>query len=121
MVMKQIKYKGDCFYSFRDGVDIEDVEVQKMIDTVTKEIIDGKQEMHLTAMGNTVVFGIKYEDEAQIIVSKDYDEATILCEGGVWEPINYKTENKRASLEELSRSELINMLLKSDYNPHREV
>lgn len=119
--MEQIKYKGDCFYSFKNGVDVEDTEVQKMIDDAINGLIEDKLDHYMSATGNTIVIGMRYEDEVQIVVSKDYDEATILYENGIWEPVNYEIEDRRDYLEELSRSELIDLLLRSDYNPRKEV
>lgn len=119
--MRQIKYKGGNFYSFREGVNLSDDKIQRMIDDVVKKLIDDQMDRYTVATGNAIVIGLRCDDEIQIIVSKDYDEATLFYKNGEWVPVSYKMENRRDYLEELSRSELIDLVLRSEYNPRKEV
>lgn len=119
--MIQIKYNNDYFYSFKDGVHLNNDEIQNMIDEVVDNLITYNDDYHILSTGDTVVIGIKYSDEMQIIVSQDYDEATLFLENNEWVPVNYTVEYRRDELEELSRSELIDLVLRSEYNPRKEV
>lgn len=57
------------------GVDIEDDEVQKYVDEVTKRLCSERWEpgeFSATGTGNLLVFGVKWEDGVDIYVTKDY-------------------------------------------------
>lgn len=115
-----IKLNDANFFSFRDGSNVSTGELQKMIDDVTNKLMEGAPgDFNTQATGNTIVFGVKYNDEINIYVSQDYKEADIILNKrtGKWEPIDYMEDY----LRNCSRSELINIILNSEYSPKKEV
>ena len=119
--MKQIKYKGDCFYSFKDGADVSDDEIQEMIDGVVEDVTENGLLFSYAATGNTIVIGYSHGGDAKIVVTKGYDEAELVFEDNEWNPIDYKKEEMKDYLESLPRHELIEMLLRSEYDPRKEI
>lgn len=57
------------------AVDIEDDEVQKYVDKITKKLCSDDYklgEFYIVGSGNLFVFGFKWEDGVDIYVTKDY-------------------------------------------------
>lgn len=57
------------------AVDIEDDEVQKYVDKITKKLCSDDYkpgEFYIAGSGNLFVFGFKWEDGVDIYVTKDY-------------------------------------------------
>lgn len=108
-----MKIRNEHFYSFKNGVKVDDASLQKMIDETTNKMISGETGDHYyTAIGNSLVAGIRFEDEIALFVTQDFKEATILLDkDGKWRPINYRYERM---IEELRREEPL-------YNPRKEV
>lgn len=107
--MNRIYFKGRSFYSFKDGKHVEDLYVQRMIDEVVDEMVHGESGDHFfTATGDTLVAGIRFEDEIAIFVTQSYDEATlILDKDGQWISIDYGEEKMSPE--------------RAEYNPRKEV
>lgn len=62
------------------AVDIKDAEIQKYVDEVIKNLCSDKRkpgEFCLTGTGNLLVLGVKWEDSADVYVTKDYWEDSI--------------------------------------------
>lgn len=115
-------------FSKNDGVKLKDSEIQDMIDDVIKRL-DAPGEYSLSATGDTIVIGFRWEEEINIYVCKNYEHAEAwLDENGNWEKMDwlkdYEEEEIREKYEEFSRDELIEMLIKDrkpQYNPRKEV
>lgn len=63
------------FMSHEDAVHISDEEINKFVEktaTVLKSLSPG--EFSITGTGDTMVFGLKFEDEENIYVCRDYSE-----------------------------------------------
>lgn len=74
-VTKTISYPKD-YYDFKDGVDIENNEINKWIKECVNDCKDNGG-VSCRASGNTIVVVIEYEDEYEVIVSKNYSTAEI--------------------------------------------
>lgn len=97
--------RGDFITNY--GVELDDEEIQEMIDGVLeefeKEPVPGN--FHYIATGNVCVIGLFFKDEIEIIVSKNYEEASIYEEDGKWKVMEWYEDDYRKY---------------PDYNPRRE-
>lgn len=128
-----------------DAVRLSDDEVQRLIDDVTKTLLDkikrnDENNSTFCGTGDTMVFGFVFDedgdnelDTVNIFVCRNYEEAE------AWFTKNYRDFEKMnwekdyemeeydaevAELERYSKDDLIKMVMKSkyaDYNPHKEV
>lgn len=65
------------------AVDIEDVKIKEYVDKAIKSLCSDKRkpgEFYIVRMGNLLVLGTKWEDSADIYVTKDYWEDSIATE-----------------------------------------
>jgi len=87
----QIKYRGKYFTNPRNAVHVKIDEVQKMIDEVKEGILNDPEPFafHYQSTGDVLVIGWRGDDEATIIVTQNYCEATLLKEGDNWTPVQY--------------------------------
>ncbi len=120
--MTRFYYDKD-FYSFENGYRLEDNEVQKMVDDVTKRCEESYRkdicDSYFIATGDTIVFGYVWEDEISIFVCRGYKEATAIeNEYGDLKKVDYgydyeeeEREAERATLENCDKNELIDMIL----------
>lgn len=126
----QIKFKGKYFDTQKDAVHVDDLYVQKMIDEVIEKLIESKEEktdFSFAATGDTLVAGVKWEEdgEIEVIVTQNYRHACLLRDSwGNYQPLDWRAE----SYEDMSKEELIGViqsleerLNRPDYNPRREV
>ena len=56
----------------KDSVDVDDAKIQDWIDQISYTLRTTDDEKCVIASGNTVVIGLKYREEIQIIVAKNY-------------------------------------------------
>lgn len=132
----QIKFKGKYFDIHKDAVHVEDEYVQKMIDDVIEKLIKSKDknDFSFSCTGDTLVAGVKWDvdDEIDIIVTQDYNEACLLKDKfGNYQPLDWGEETERNELLDKSVDDLVEeiMLLRKEledqrkpqYNPRREV
>ncbi len=64
---------------FKDGSTNEqsDETISEWVEQAYKHCIENPNSFYHMACGNTVVIGLPYEDEIEIIVARDYDEYTV--------------------------------------------
>lgn len=133
------------FRDCSDAVRLSDEEVQRLVDDVTKRLLDkidrnAENNSAFCGTGDTMVFGFAFDedndgelDAINIFVCRNYEEAEAWLtedyrnfEKMNWEK-DYEMEEydaERAELEQYSKDDLIRMVIKSryaDYNPHKEV
>lgn len=82
------------YCSFKDGVDVENDEINKDIKNMITSLENSTDEndfMRFTATGNTIIFVMKYveDEEYHIVVGKDYYETYVPMENKV-ERNNYE-------------------------------
>lgn len=73
----------DDFYQFGDGVKLTDDEIKGFLFDVKNVLTRDKREWgvhQVVATGDTLVFGIKYEDEYVFYVCKNYQELSVAKE-----------------------------------------
>ena len=69
------------FYHFGSGKKISDKNIQEMVNKVVDNIKKADVgDFYVTATGDTMVVALKYEDNIDIIVAKDYWEDTLTDE-----------------------------------------
>ena len=69
------------FYHFGSGKKISDKNIQEMVNKVVDNIKKADVgDFYVTATGDTMVVALKYEDNIDIIVAKDYWEDTLTNE-----------------------------------------
>ena len=69
------------FYHFGSGKKISDKNIQEMVNKVVDNIKRADVgDFYVTATGDTMVVALKYEDNIDIIVAKDYWEDTLTDE-----------------------------------------
>ena len=69
------------FYHFGSGKKISDKDIQGMVNRVVDNIKKADAgDFYITATGDTMVVALKYEDNIDIIVAKDYWEDTLTDE-----------------------------------------
>lgn len=136
-MLKKLNFKGKYFRDTKEAVHVKDADVQRMIDEVVQSLIDGTSYAYQIT-GDTIVIGIRFDtdNEISVFVSQNYDTAILLTEdnGRTWEPIDWKYEEDKDVLCDLSKDELITQILdlqdklrieresnRPVYNPHREV
>ncbi len=67
--------KTFCHTSSNNSVEVSDDDIQKMIDRVYNGVNDEKDSyFYTTAIGNTLVVGVKDSDSTTVYVTKDYYE-----------------------------------------------
>lgn len=133
------------FRDCSDAVRLSDDEVQRLVDDVTKTLLDkikrnDENNSTFCGTGDTMVFGFVFDEDGDneldtinIFVCRNYEEAE------AWFTKNYRDFEKMnwekdyemeeydaevAELERYSKDDLIKMVMKSkyaDYNPHKEV
>ena len=133
------------FRDCSDAVRLSDDEVQRLVDDVTKTLLDkikrnDENNSTFCGTGDTMVFGFVFDEDGDneldtinIFVCRNYEEAE------AWFTKNYRDFEKMnwekdyemekydaevAELERYSKDDLIRMVMKSkyaDYNPHKEV
>lgn len=88
-------YNTDDFVK-NDGVDLNSTSIQNLIDEVLSQLYKNsmaRTDFSFCATGNTIVFGIRWEDEMNIFVCKNYEHGEAWKNNGKWEKIdwyNYK-------------------------------
>lgn len=133
------------FRDCSDAVRLSDDEVQRLVDDVTKTLLDkikrnDENNSTFCGTGDTMVFGFVFDEDGDneldtinIFVCRNYEEAE------AWFTKNYRDFEKMnwekdyemeeynaevAELEKYSKDDLIRMVIKeryADYNPHKEV
>ena len=69
------------FYHFDSGKKISDKNIQEMVNKVVDNIKKAEVgDFHIMATGDTMVVALKYEDNIDVIVAKDYWEDTLTDE-----------------------------------------
>ena len=69
------------FYHFSDGKKISDKDIQGMVNKVVDNIKQADVgDFYTMATGDTMVVALKYEDDIDVIVAKDYWEDTLTDE-----------------------------------------
>lgn len=123
--MIKLDFGGKYFTSMEDAVHLKDEEVQKMIDEVQEKLMRSKEPFDYTciATGDTMVFGTKHGEEAwdeeiNIYVTQNYQEASLYKERGVWTAVNWY----KRDLEDMEKEELIEEIrrLRALYDPIKE-
>lgn len=120
-----LKFKGKYFDDNSNAVHVDDKDVQRMIDEVVEKLVESKEEsdFRFQATGDTLVAGLKCEEEIEIMVTQNYSHACLLKDKyGNYEPIDWSNE-RYWIYQDMSKDELIEeiMKLKSEYDPRREV
>lgn len=120
-----LKFKGKYFDDNSNAVHVDDKDVQRMIDEVVEKLVESKEEsdFRFQATGDTLVAGLKCEEEIEIMVTQNYSHACLLKDKyDNYEPIDWGNE-RYWIYQDMSKDELIEeiMKLKSEYDPRREV
>lgn len=134
--MMKFIYRSDDFYSFKDGVKLEDDTIQEMIDDITKHLlknVEEKNNYYITGSGDTMIFGFMFDedgdgvgDEINIFVARGYEHAEgwFDMEKCEWVKIDNWYEDKPNEYEQLllEKQRIEAQLAKyPEYDPKREV
>ena len=129
----QIKFKSEYFDTNKNAVHVEDKYVQEMIDGVIKDLMESdkiENDFAFQATGDTLVAGVKWEedDSIDIIVTQDYNMAHLEKKASSgYEALDWgEEEEKELSNQELTAElcelkKIIKELVKTEYNPRKEV
>ena len=66
------------FFSFEDGVNVEDNIIQRWVNECVQDLLDDPEKQYsYIGSGNTLVIATKNQEEINVFVSKSHMEATI--------------------------------------------
>ena len=123
----KVYYNDKDFNKGRDAVHLSDEKVQEHIDYVVeslkKSAESGENDVYVfSGSGDTMVFGFGFDengdgtiDAFDIFVCKNYEVAQLwVNKDGNVEKMNWLMEKEREKYEQMTKEELINIILQND-------